>query len=156
MSARREGVYNEQHQICVLLHEMTHAFVDIFSCHKKCCRKKLQRPDWGTGKGGHGNVWCSSMVAIESAFRPIVRWPVTYSIPESVALEMISGCQPREEQLVRWGLSLAALQARNSNRCSTCLSRHGSEDEDGDHVDEECDDDEEDDEWEYVLCCTIL
>jgi hypothetical protein len=155
MSAKREDVYKEQHQVCVLLHEMVHTFVDIFSCNKKCCGKKLLTPDWGTLNGGHGSVWCNSMAAIEVALRRLVKWPESCSIAESVALEMKNGWQPRDEQLARWRVDLSIILVMISNTYSMCAFRHQRNHEDGDNVYEEEYEDEEDDEQQYVLCCAI-
>jgi hypothetical protein len=155
----REGVFGEYDHICTLLHEMVHAFVEIFSCNKKRCRRKKTRADWGLGIGGYGSVWCNSMVPIEHAFSKMVRWLVECGVQSSLESEMGMHkpvWQPRQEQLARWGLLEAT--ARDSKGRRICRCRHEYDcdvcEEDGDW--EGYDEEDNKGDWEYVWCCVIF
>jgi len=85
-----------------------HAFLDLYTCRKWCCRhKKRSSGDWGFTGEGHRAVWCNAMIMIQEKFEGLVGWPADMGIAIAVMSEMQDDdedWQPREEQLRRWGL----------------------------------------------------
>ncbi|CAG8979610.1 hypothetical protein HYALB_00013538 [Hymenoscyphus albidus] len=93
--------------IGVLLHEMVHAFVYLYSCPKYCCNVCFNPPLGGRGKLGHGLVWADSLTLVSEVLRRKVNWPVFVNIPRSVAHSMcIEDCQPNKAQLESWGMDV--------------------------------------------------
>ncbi|KAJ5038845.1 uncharacterized protein L3040_006524 [Drepanopeziza brunnea f. sp. 'multigermtubi'] len=95
-----------QRQLCVLLHEMLHAFLEIYACGCRECRKRAAAgAGMGVGESGHGKEWCSAMSALQGALQDGVRWDVDCGIQVSVAIEVrASGWGPRGDLLRRWGV----------------------------------------------------
>ncbi|KAE9377530.1 hypothetical protein N431DRAFT_451715 [Stipitochalara longipes BDJ] len=74
---------SERGFLATLLHEMVHAFLKTFSCGEKCCKS------YASEVIGHEAIWCNAIVKIEAKFEEFMKE---------------SNWQPKEDQLVRWGL----------------------------------------------------
>jgi hypothetical protein len=73
--------------ISALLHEMVHAFLDIYGFRCKSCYKK---PAWegGCGQTGHGPPFLNSMCDLQNLLQDAVEWDVRCGIGRSVDLKM--------------------------------------------------------------------
>lgn len=94
--------------IGTMLHEMLHAFFDIYAC--KCwkrCHEKFQDPVDGVGLSGHGAKWCEAMKAIGSrAQADLKAGKLRVAFGASVGHEIkTSGWHPSEDQREEWGVS---------------------------------------------------
>jgi hypothetical protein len=96
----------EEYLICILLHEMTHAFIRRYSCRCQPCLKIRQSVHLGgDGPHGHGPLWADAMTGIQTAFQNVVKWKVYCCIDFGVRDEMkVSKWKASPTQLSRWGL----------------------------------------------------
>jgi hypothetical protein len=95
----------EKFYLSVLLHEMTHSFLEIYSCRRKVCRSKIHPSIGGYGEGGHGPVWANSIRAIEEVFKKQVSWQVELGLRVSILHEIkTSNWEPEPDEFVRWGM----------------------------------------------------
>ena len=92
--------------IAKLLHEMLHAFLQIYTCQCSECRANGNAiADRDTT--GHREQWVDSLRAIQSALFRDLGWNLDLGIPESVSLEVTqTGWRPTGEQLLRWDVVL--------------------------------------------------
>ncbi|PMD30120.1 hypothetical protein L207DRAFT_592883 [Hyaloscypha variabilis F] len=89
----------ERGLLATLLHEMVHAFLTTFSCHRSCCKKCRSEVM------GHEAIWCNAMAKIEAKLQDATGWDVDCNMSGSVMADMEkSNWQPKEDQLRRWGL----------------------------------------------------
>jgi SprT-like family len=95
------GTHRQQY-LAVLLHEMTHAFLTIYSCKCLSCWPSFKNR---VGNHGHGPSWCDSMSAIKQAVERDLGWYTEFGIADSLQMEILDGFKPTYEQLVRWGLA---------------------------------------------------
>jgi hypothetical protein len=101
----RHDVHHNGYYLCVLLHEMLHAFFYIYSCKCTNCRSQKPALHGGVGASGHGPAWVDAAYALQMAFQELVSWEVFLGIPKSVQLETrVSGWKPDLEQRRRWGI----------------------------------------------------
>lgn len=94
----------EEWRICVLLHEMLHAFLILYSCRRRDdgCLAMWDLSMGGASDVGHGPAWANAMTVIQAALRREVRWEVDCGINKSVRHTMsISDWHPRPDQLQR-------------------------------------------------------
>lgn len=110
MTSEKPNAYSgsiEECRLCVLLHEMVHAFVKHYSCNRSCCGTPLNNPAFG-GAGvvdRHGPVWADTMANVSALVRQTVNWPVYTGIDNSVIKSMcLSNYQPTKKQLDHWGM----------------------------------------------------
>jgi hypothetical protein len=77
-----------------MLHEMLHAFQDLYGCRCHHCRS-MHPNVGGLGATGHGPSWTSSMCELQISLQKAVPWKVCCAIQRSVNHEMrTSGWQP--------------------------------------------------------------
>lgn len=96
----------EEYYICVLLHEMTHAFIERFACNCQKCSEIMRSVKLGGIGQGHGPLWANAMIGLQTALQKEVQWKVFCSIGLSVKDEMrASKWQPSPPQLSKWELS---------------------------------------------------
>ncbi|KAG9237318.1 hypothetical protein BJ875DRAFT_438575 [Amylocarpus encephaloides] len=74
--------------IGVLLHEMTHAFLVMYSCECGRCKVEQTHERGGSGVDGHGPLWAEVMINIQEALQRHVRWHVCCSTKDSVEASM--------------------------------------------------------------------
>jgi hypothetical protein len=95
----RCGPDSGQQLVCILLHEMVHAFEVLYLCLKKCCYDTLK------GQGSHGPAWYNAMATVQAEFVQLVRWPVDCGIAIGAMATMRDSCwQLRQDQLRCWGM----------------------------------------------------
>lgn len=99
-------------QIGILIHEMTHAFIDQYECRKRCCKPLMDSALGGSGlgkgsAGGHGPTWADRVVHLSTILNQHVAWVVDrINIIDGIRLAMCDErYQPSNEQLERWGLN---------------------------------------------------
>ncbi|CZT09151.1 uncharacterized protein RCO7_04033 [Rhynchosporium graminicola] len=99
----RTGPLGEK-QLAVLLHEMLHAFLDLYTCNCSKCEKRTA-DQGGFGATGHGSTWANSMIYLQKSLARQVGWDVDCGVERGVYTEMnASGWQPRPEQFERWNI----------------------------------------------------
>jgi len=97
----------EEYFICVLFHEMTHAFISTYCCVCRPCRKIRQSITLGgDGRQGHGPLWADAMARMQVILQNLVKWNVNSCIDDSVREEMeFNKWEPSPSQLSRWGIT---------------------------------------------------
>lgn len=132
-----DGAELQQKIVCVMLHEMLHAFIKYYTCTCRSCNHRV-----GTagvhGKTGHGPVWCNSMFVLQEALNSDVPWDADCNVGGSVEVESnASGWRPSQKQLERWQLSgggtFGGGTSRGRYREDRAESTFFSESEDGYH-----------------------
>ncbi|KAG9233121.1 hypothetical protein BJ875DRAFT_485418 [Amylocarpus encephaloides] len=94
---------NLENFLCTVLHEMCHAFLDIYACWCIQCAERGYK-NGGRGEDGHGVVWACPMVTIETALQGKVAWNVDCDISTSVEMSREKyGWSATPQQLASWG-----------------------------------------------------
>ena len=87
-----------------LLHEMLHAFFQLFACRASLKCQIFLGSKAGIGHG-HGKLWAETMFSIESAFGRDFPNSLNCGMKRSVIGEMIAtGWNPSAEQQTAWGI----------------------------------------------------
>lgn len=101
-----EYVHHDGYYLCLLLHEMLHAFFCIYSCRCTSCEAHKSASQGGVG-AGHGPAWMDAAHTVEMAFQGLVSWKVFLALPISAQTEArVSAWQPNFEQKHKWGFRL--------------------------------------------------
>jgi len=98
---------NKQAFLTFFLHEMLHAFLDIYRCRCSFCSTEVEI-EKHLGKTGHGPCWCNAMSAIAQMVKRDLGWNTNFAMAESVQAEVVKGVVPSDAQLARWRLSRGA------------------------------------------------
>ncbi|KAG9237317.1 hypothetical protein BJ875DRAFT_520896 [Amylocarpus encephaloides] len=100
-----------QSALATLVHEMLHAFFDIYDCRCITCKSNDPAPKGGLGFDGHGPVFADCLVVLipeVSRMLNLEPWRVehlldlSYGIKDNMAHE---SWIPTKAQLERWGMS---------------------------------------------------
>jgi hypothetical protein len=158
-----DGQSPGQAYICTLVHEMLHAFLDMYTCECDSCT----RTNWAGGPiyetsegeepaGGHGPLWANCMLLIQESMTRELGWQVRCKIDESVQEQMKErNWQPKDHQLVRWGLGHLAGQPQSTRQPHS--TRHQMEPSRREESDDESDEgpieEPENEEGQWVICC---
>lgn len=89
----------------VLLHEMVHAFLRIFTSKMNCgpCNMIVPPQEGGDGSTLHGPAWADLMILLQERLQDAVGWKVDCGVAQGVREEMeMSRLQPTSNQLLRW------------------------------------------------------
>lgn len=107
----------EEHLTSTLLHELTHAFLTLYSCSRSCCSKFSHPSQGGIGSEGHGPAWADTATFVLSHLHRTVPWNVEFSIAKGVVESLcIDQWQPTAEQIEKWGLDEGVFgEVRNWN-----------------------------------------
>lgn len=76
----REGFTREEEVLCVLAHEMTHAFLGMYSCKCLDCRKERSYSRDGKADDGHGPRWADAAAAVQASLAKDVSWKVDLGV----------------------------------------------------------------------------
>ena len=144
----------------IVVHEMLHAFLHIYSCHCGFCMKRRKvAVNGNSGASGHSPLFLNACRAIELAIKGEFGRDFDTGLYESLKLEMEgSGWQPREDQFHRWGLIYFEVEQgqvwenASDNEGKYNLNRGGKGRQNA-HRDGE----ESDEPWDgNVLCCDVM
>ena len=94
---------HKQAFLAFFLHEMLHAFLDIYMCRCNFCSTEAEI-EKHLGKSGHGPGWCNAMSTIAQTVERDLGWNTDFAIAESVQAEVLEGFNPSDAQLERWRL----------------------------------------------------
>lgn len=103
----------EEFYIATLLHEMVHAFCNIYHCQEECCKVRTWHPSTGgIGNDGHGQPFSEGLKSIlDILVARGLTWivePMADSLGNSVVYSMYKELwQPTKEQLENWNVSVA-------------------------------------------------
>jgi hypothetical protein len=88
-------------QLGTLLHEMTHAFLELYSCFCQDCRRKLKH----LGPTGHGFAWQDAAFAIELAANDpsFLNLPVELGRYAALRTDLAEANEEAPRELSRWG-----------------------------------------------------
>jgi hypothetical protein len=121
---------DEQHMICTLVHEMLHAFFDVYGCTCAECRE-VEHPSEGPNGSGHGPNWADSMKLIEDSLQEVVKWPVYTGIASGVQQSMREEkWQPTGSQIDRWN-AISPFYPNRSGVNNSPQKKACSDDEEG-------------------------
>lgn len=70
-----------------LLHEMLHAFIDLYSCQCLETCLDLNKEQEAIGISGHADAWSTAMVQLQQALESEVGWEVDVNLDMSLKLE---------------------------------------------------------------------
>jgi hypothetical protein len=73
--------------IAGMLHEMLHAFMDIYGCRCRSCYNKAAVLG-GCGKTGHGTPFMNSLCDMQNSWQDVVKWEVRCGIHRGFTMEM--------------------------------------------------------------------
>jgi hypothetical protein len=90
--------------LMLLVHEMIHAFLDIYGCNcLRYCFKRRLKPNVRLGKTGHGTAWVNAAAAIQPILMTYFGRNQYMIIGDSIRYEMNkSGWKPTEKKLAKW------------------------------------------------------
>lgn len=106
-----EGTF-EEFYIATLLHEMVHAFCNIYHCQEECCKARTWHPSTGgIGNDGHGQPFSEGLRSILNVLiAKGLTWavePIASSLGNSVVFSMYGELwQPTKQQLENWNVSV--------------------------------------------------
>ena len=90
--------------VAALLHEMLHAFFDIYGCRCKECWEKPPQQN-GLGKSQHGPPWIHTMCNLQNSLSDTVNWWVECGIGRSAEHAMEhDNWEPDPQRLAVWRL----------------------------------------------------
>lgn len=91
--------------LATMLHEMIHAFLDIWGCRYEGCYNVWQRQ----GVKGHGHAWQDAALAIELAVadKSMLGIELDLGRQKSLAVDIVyeRRAVPEEQELGRWGMN---------------------------------------------------
>jgi len=85
-----------------LLHEMLHAFLELYLCNGFHCAEFIVSQE-GLGELGHGVVWANSICKLHEVSIRDLGIVLDCSIDCGLEQEIRHGCMYRDDQLKRWG-----------------------------------------------------
>jgi hypothetical protein len=152
-----DGLSPGQAYICTLVHEMLHAFLEIYTCICDSCTIISDAGGFIEGEDcSHGPLWANCMLLIQESMTRELGWQVKRGIATSVKKQMKrTNWKPKDHQLVRWGLGHLAGQPQSTRQPhSTGHQMEPSRrDEFDDESDEGPDEESENEEGQWVVCC---
>lgn len=94
---------HEQYLIGRLMHELTHAFLDVYRCRCSSCQARKHPREGGIGKLGHGPVWANCLKIMELSLQEVVDWPVDAGVWTAVRKSMRQeNWSATPKQVERW------------------------------------------------------
>ncbi len=89
-------------QLGTMIHEMIHAYLEIYSCPYKPCKERLSN----AGKTGHGFAWQDAAFAIATATADIsyLNLPIELGRCRGMVIELRASKETRNLDFKRWGM----------------------------------------------------